>query len=144
MKIYYLILLLTFLLSPFYIPFFLPKGKHVAKLYGSKKEGYMNMQIQDNCPFSGFYVFQNEIDVFGRLTLLNCSSSINDDQIEYKFANHGGFKMTKNCHGKMTKIESPQKIVTIWKFEGSLSEPPCLNMGKPLIVEMDKASSITF
>jgi hypothetical protein len=80
---------------------------------------------------TGVFFFKKE-DLHGKLTDIECFSSRNSSQVEYKFF----ASENERCSGKMTMIKSPQKTVMIWKTEGSISASQCFPIGKYLEVEI--------
>jgi hypothetical protein len=111
--------------------------EQLSKQYSSKN-GDLLIIVRNKCSiseYSGKYFFKNNVRFSGGLTRTNCSQDINAERIEYKFTDIEGDEF---CYGRMIKIESGQKNVTIWKIEGSVSGHYCSHIGANFEVEMKK------
>jgi hypothetical protein len=142
-----LIICLIFISSPFWISFLLPKSKVKSEFYGDKQK-HVYFQIHTACSttLAGSFVFykipSNEqlSSLHGQLSRLDCSDANQTNRIEYKFMSDSSGE--QNCYGKMTKIKSPQKIITVWKFEGANSGNHCSLVGKSLKFEIERTGSL--
>jgi hypothetical protein len=123
-------------------------NKMLDKYYGNKpnmlyhsKNKSLSVYLTNKCSTvkaSGHYYFlKNQSRLQGFLARENCHQDINSEKLEFDFTDIEGDEI---CRGKMTRIESAQKNVTIWKIEGSVSGHYCSQVGKIIEVEMEKGA----
>jgi hypothetical protein len=125
--------------SPFWLSALMPKPKVIATIYTSKN-GNLSVQIPSECSELrfGYYTFY-ELPLSGKISQIDCRANGKTGRIEYKLIPNSEDK--KDCHGKMTKLESDQKIITIWEFQDSVLNHKCSLLEKNWKFEMRKTGS---
>ena len=150
-KTYLLIVIVLSCLIAFYVGSSILNDS-LKKAYGSKpnkqyysKDKNLNLYIylkKKECSTTkasgNYHYIRESMSRFqGFLIRKNCSQDIDSERLELKFIDTEGGEM---CYGKMIRIESTQKNITTWEFEGSVSNHYCSQIGKVIEVEMEKGT----